>query len=97
MESYIELSVNIDFDLASSEWRKNKKNIGGGIFKYTCNYVHSSGKKCGKPVNSYLNNSKYNYNFGGTNEVLYNPSLVEGPIIKKACKRHTNRFIINHI
>lgn len=30
----IELEVSIDFDEASREWRKNKKNIGNGQFKY---------------------------------------------------------------
>lgn len=27
--------VNIDFDDASKEWRKNKIHLGGGEFKYT--------------------------------------------------------------
>tara|TARA_A100001037_G_scaffold288841_1_gene299932 strand:+ start:518 stop:706 length:189 start_codon:yes stop_codon:yes gene_type:complete len=26
--------VNIDFDDASKEWRKNKIHLGGGLFKY---------------------------------------------------------------
>jgi phosphate-selective porin len=26
--------VNIDFDLASKEWRKNKILLGNGMFKY---------------------------------------------------------------
>ena len=26
--------VNIDFDDASKEWRKNKTHLGGGLFKY---------------------------------------------------------------
>ena len=33
----------------------------------------------------------YNYNFGGTDSNLYNPPLVDDPIIKKACKQHINR------
>lgn len=27
-------SVNIDFDNASKEWRKNKISLGNGMFKY---------------------------------------------------------------
>ena len=27
-------SVNIDFDNASNEWRKNKISLGNGMFKY---------------------------------------------------------------
>lgn len=30
----IELEVNIDFDDSSREWRKNKRSIGNGQFKY---------------------------------------------------------------
>lgn len=26
--------VNIDFDDATKEWRKNKTHLGGGLFKY---------------------------------------------------------------
>tara|TARA_B100000963_G_C22451257_1_gene591236 strand:+ start:519 stop:707 length:189 start_codon:yes stop_codon:yes gene_type:complete len=26
--------INIDFDNASKEWRKNKIHLGGGLFKY---------------------------------------------------------------
>lgn len=88
----MELHVDIDFDLAKSEWRKNKKSIGQGMFKYTCKYVHHTGKICGKIVHSYLDN-KYNYNFGGTYEDLYKQSLVDDPKIKKACKRHIKRHI----
>ena len=87
----MELSVDIDFDLAKSEWRKNKKPIGEGMFTYRCEYVHHTGKKCGKAVHSYLNNNKYNYNFGGANESSYNLRLGDEPKIKKACKRHMNR------
>lgn len=29
-------SVQIDFDEASLEWRKNKKSIGNGMFVYKC-------------------------------------------------------------
>ena len=97
-----ELSINIDFDLAKREWRKNKKQIGMGTFKYTCQYVHTSGKKCNKVVYSQIDNKNYghtrsetrhmyNYNFGGTASNLYNPPLVDDPIIKKACKQHMNR------
>jgi len=42
--------VNIDFDEASREWRKNKDHIGKGYFVYRCIYVHSDGKVCNKQV-----------------------------------------------
>ena len=34
MRLNIELEVNIDFDESSKEWRKNKRCIGNGQFKY---------------------------------------------------------------
>lgn len=43
-----ELEVNIDFDLASREWRKNKKSYGDGAFRYVCGYTRSNGKPCKK-------------------------------------------------
>jgi hypothetical protein len=30
----IELEVNIDFDVASTAWRENKRSIGNGQYKY---------------------------------------------------------------
>jgi len=32
----IEFTVNIDFDAAQEAWRRNKKQIPGGGFKYIC-------------------------------------------------------------
>ena len=86
-----DIIVNIDFEQAKTEWRKNKINIGEGVFKYACKYVHSSGKICGKPVYSYFNNKKYNYNFGGASDSMNNSSNMDEPKVKKACKRHINR------
>jgi hypothetical protein len=56
--------VNIDFDEASREWRKNKKHNGKGSFVYTCNYTHTNGKQCNKPVekektNKYLTHANW--------------------------------------
>jgi len=33
-ERGIQYQVNIDFDEASKEWRKNKIKLGEGMFKY---------------------------------------------------------------
>ena len=83
-----EIIVNIDFDKAISEWRKNKRHIGEGIFQYTCQYIHSNGKQCNKSVYTGISTNKYQYNFGGVSE--YN---TDDTNYKKACKRHINRFI----
>ena len=52
------LEVNIDFDDAITEWRKNKKSIGNGQYKYGC-YVISD-KQCDKVCNKicYKDNDK---------------------------------------
>ena len=40
----IYLYINfMDFQKSSLEWRKNKKHLGNGFFKYKCTY-----KKCRK-------------------------------------------------
>ena len=41
-------SVNIDFEEASKEWRRNKKNMGHGFFQYRCGAQKSRGKYCRK-------------------------------------------------
>ena len=51
-----ELNVDIDFDEASKEWRKNKIHVGSGYFAYKCNYIHSNGKECNKPLEKYEKN-----------------------------------------
>lgn len=87
LNTSIELEVNIDFDLAKSEWRKNKKPIREGMFEYTCQYIHSSGKKCNKSVYT-KKTSKYVVDFGGLtkdNNIIINN--------KKACEQHMNRYI----
>ena len=33
------LEVNIDFDDAITEWRKNKRSIGNGHYNYICSIV----------------------------------------------------------
>lgn len=37
------LSVDIDFDDASTQWRSNKRSIGNGSFQYICRKTLSSG------------------------------------------------------
>lgn len=44
---------NYDFDMASSEWMKNKIKLGGGQYKYVCGHLTTKGKKClRKPITS---------------------------------------------
>lgn len=45
--------VNIDFDEASSAWRKNKVSLGRGYFKYKCSF-----ENCDEPLYYYLTEHK---------------------------------------
>ncbi len=36
----------INFDEAQKEWRKNKRSIGNGAFKYTCGCLTKKGNPC---------------------------------------------------
>ena len=45
-----ELRVNIDFNFASEEWRKNKICLKNVTFEYRCGVTMSSGKICKKSV-----------------------------------------------
>lgn len=38
--------VNIDFDEASEEWRRNKKQLSNGTFAYVCGIPTKNGKPC---------------------------------------------------
>lgn len=38
--------VEIDFDEASREWRKNKIELGYGEFRYCCSQLTKKGEKC---------------------------------------------------
>lgn len=38
--------VEIDFDEASREWRKNKIELEYGQFRYCCSQVTKKGEKC---------------------------------------------------
>jgi hypothetical protein len=42
-------NVNIDFNISSKEWRKNKTYRGNGNFTYCCPYLYTgTGRRCGK-------------------------------------------------
>ena len=41
-----EFRVNIDFDEASTEWRKNKKSIGNSQYKYICRVTTNKNSIC---------------------------------------------------
>ena len=38
--------VEIDFEEASREWRKNKIELGNGEFRYCCSQLTKKGEKC---------------------------------------------------
>jgi hypothetical protein len=44
----ITYEVNIDFDEASNAWKKNKKSIGNGQYKYICQKDKKDGTVCSK-------------------------------------------------
>jgi hypothetical protein len=44
--------VEIDFDQASLEWRKNKKYKGGGVFEYRCSHLTKNGTYCKNKIYS---------------------------------------------
>ena len=41
-----EYNVDIDFDEASTEWRRNKKQLTNGTFVYVCGITTKNGKPC---------------------------------------------------
>lgn len=45
-EQYV---VNIDFDEASLEWRRNKKKQSNGTFTYVCGISTKNGSPCQRP------------------------------------------------
>ena len=45
-ENIVLYMVEIDFDEASNCWKKNKKSIGNGSYKYVCCCETKTGKHC---------------------------------------------------
>ena len=45
MLNICEYDVNINFDEASAAWKANKKSIGGGSYKYICEYKNKNCKR----------------------------------------------------
>ena len=45
-ENIVLYMVEIDFDEASEVWRKNKKSIGNGSYKYICCCETKTGRQC---------------------------------------------------
>ena len=43
-----EKEVNIDFEISSSLWRRNKMKNKGGSFVYRCVVITSNGKPCNR-------------------------------------------------
>ena len=41
-----EYTVDINFDEASAEWRRNKKQLANGTFVYVCGMTTKNGKPC---------------------------------------------------
>ena len=44
----VEYEVNIDFDEASAVWKANKKSKGNGTYRYVCQGLTKTGKKCSR-------------------------------------------------
>jgi len=42
----VEYEVIIDFDEASAAWKANKKSKGNGTYRYVCEGLTKTGKKC---------------------------------------------------
>jgi hypothetical protein len=82
-----------DFDDASNEWRKNKKQQPNGRFEYICNYIHTNGKQCRRSTIASVIKNNYIYGFGGYTFDKY----THHPNKNYYCKRHINRrpFIVS--
>jgi hypothetical protein len=78
---------DIDFDMASACWRKNKKYMGKGYFVYICAYVHSNGKQCRRTVYSQLIKNPY----ANMYENFVDNNLLHHPNRDLFCKQHLNR------
>jgi hypothetical protein len=72
----------MNFDEASTYWRKNKINIGNGFFTYRCMYIHNNGKTCGKAV-EYYDRLKKTENMHPD----WNTTIISKDIYR-FCKRH---------
>jgi hypothetical protein len=44
----VEYEVNIDFDEASAAWKANKKSKRNGTYRYVCQGLTKTGKKCSR-------------------------------------------------
>lgn len=42
----VEYEVDIDFDEASEAWKKNKKRLENGNYRYICGYDTHKGNQC---------------------------------------------------
>lgn len=83
------LEVDIDFDDASKLWRQNKKNIGGGKFVYTCNYIRTCGKRCRRTIYSQIQKNPYANMYENLN--LCSTKYLNHPNKDIYCKKHLNR------
>jgi len=54
--------INIDFDEASECWRKNKKSIGNGCYKYICIRETKTGNNCKRKPEKYSDFCKIHQN-----------------------------------
>ena len=52
------MEVNINFDEASLEWRKNKRKKGSFFFDI-CDFIYKNGKRCGRDCNRFVTGLKY--------------------------------------
>ena len=85
------LDVNIDFDEASSCWRKNKKVGISGMFSYICDYKLLNGKKCQKPYYSKSINYKEYINSDESHMYCYDHFLIFlNPSLKLKTEKEKN-------
>ncbi len=78
----------INFDEASKEWRKNKKQKDKGKFEYICNYFKTNGKQCRNTIISSLIKNDYICGFGDNKLNKYK----NHPNKNYFCKRHIQRY-----
>jgi len=51
VSSVLDDTNDINFDEASKEWKRNKKSLGGGTYKYVCGSDTKNGSPCqNKPI-----------------------------------------------
>lgn len=77
----MEQIVNIDFDEATREWRKNKIAFSNGFFKYKCSHPD-----CNNIIYWYTINNKYFHLFASKFDIANK----DNPAQYDYCEEHLN-------